>query len=199
MRWFPVLCIILVIYGIYTKYVQRPIVHPVGAITAQSDPEQTVTHASSFEYRGYTINPLADFKIKARVISAEHYLMGREAELSPVDLALGWGRMSDTAVLNKLHISQNGRFYFWRYEDQPPIPTREIISHSANMHMVPASEGIAKQLKAVKQGEIVSLTGYLIEARAKDGWYWKSSLTRNDTGAGACELIWVKAVSIIDK
>jgi hypothetical protein len=36
----------------------------------------------------------------------------------------------------------------------------------------------------------------LIEAQASDGWRWRSSLTREDTGNGACELVLVKSLSI---
>jgi hypothetical protein len=43
----------------------------------------------------------------------------------------------------------------------------------------------------------VIVRGYLVEARGADGWRWRSSLTREDTGAGACELIWVESVSTI--
>ena len=34
-------------------------------------------------------------------------------------------------------------------------------------------------------------SGSLVRIKAKDGWYWNTSLTRNDTGAHACEVIWV--------
>jgi hypothetical protein len=39
------------------------------------------------------------------VLSVERYRTGREAEISPVDFALGWGSMSDDAVTSKLDIS----------------------------------------------------------------------------------------------
>jgi len=47
----------------------------------------------------------------------------------------------------------------------------------------------------VRVGQVVHLTGQLIEARANDGWRWRSSLTRDDTGAGACELFRVESIS----
>lgn len=196
MRWFPILCVSLLAYGAYDKLSHRTVQHPAGVLAAQQDPEQSDTRAATFTYRGYAIHPLAEFSIKSRVLSVEHYSQGREADLSPVDLAMGWGRMSDTAVINQLQISQSNRFYFWRYENQPPIPANEIISHSANMHMIPASDEVEKKLKAVKQGEIVTLTGHLVEATANDGWRWKSSLTRDDSGLGACELVWVQEISV---
>lgn len=195
MRWFPILCVSLLAYGAYNKFSHRTVSHPAGVLTAQQDPQQTDTREPAFEHRGYKIQPLAEFSIKSRVLSVENYASGREADLSPIDLAMGWGRMSDTAVISQLHISQGNRFYFWRYDNQPPIPTGEIISHSANMHMIPASPEIEKVLKAVKPGEVVTLSGYLVEATANDGWRWRSSLTREDSGAGACEVIWVKEIA----
>jgi hypothetical protein len=95
-------------------------------------------------------------------------------------------------VLDAISFSQSGRFYRWQYQSQPPIPHREIELNSANMHMIPSSDGIARRLKAVKAGSIVHIRGYLVQAIAADGWTWRSSLTREDTGAGACELIFVQ-------
>ena len=104
--------------------------------------------------------------------------------------------MSDTTVLQRISISQRGRFYYWSTADFP-IPRREIETSSANMHMIPADDRVEAALKSVRPGQIVTVRGYLVEARAPDGWRWRSSMTREDTGAGACELIWVESVSMI--
>lgn len=140
----------------------------------------------------YSITALADVAITARVLGKENYVLGREADLSPTDLALGWGPMSESKVLAQLSIRQSGRWYRWQtLQTGYPIPRIEIERNSANMHMIPANEQVARALKNVRQNEIISLTGYLVNVIAADGWHWKSSLSRNDTGEGACELIWV--------
>jgi hypothetical protein len=156
--------------------------------------QSSVAGEREFERNGYRIRALARFEVSARVLGAEHYRLDREAQLAPVDLALGWGRMSDTAVLQRISISQRGRFYYWSTADFP-IPRREIETSSANMHMIPADDRIEAALKSVRPGQIVTVRGYLVEARAPDGWRWRSSMTREDTGAGACELVWVESVS----
>ena len=51
-------------------------------------------------------------------------------------------------------------------------------------------------IKGARKGQVVALEGYLVKVISKDGWWWKSSLTRNDTGNGACEVIWVEEVEI---
>jgi hypothetical protein len=150
-----------------------------------------------FRVNGYALTGLAEFSIGARVILAKHYSSDREADLAPVDLALAWGPMADAAVLEAISFSQSGRFYHWRYEGAPPIPRREIERNSANMHMIPSSREMAKLLKAVKPGDLVRLRGYLVRAEAQDGWRWTSSLTREDTGAGACELIFLQELEVL--
>ncbi len=139
--------------------------------------------------------PLAGFSIAARVLSREDYGSGREADFSPVDLALGWGPMRDDAVLSQLDISQSGRFYRYRWSGQPPIPPEDIVRTSANMHLVPANSAVADALDAVDAGDRVRIDGWLVQIEANDGWRWRSSLTRDDSGAGACELIYVCAVT----
>ena len=84
--------------------------------------------------------------------------------LVPTDLALGWGRMSDSAVLAKIDITQSGRFYYWRVKEFP-IPRREIETSSANMHMIPADNDVKRQLEQVREGQLVRIEGFLVDAR----------------------------------
>lgn len=150
--------------------------------------------AGSFMVNGYELRPLQAFALRARALSVTHYRTGRESDLSPTDIAFGWGRMADPAVSGQLSISQSGRWYYWRYSGTPPLPRSEIARSSANMHLIPANAEVARALRAVDKGELVSLRGYLVEARGRDGWSWRSSLSREDTGNGSCELVFVQAI-----
>jgi len=192
-RW---LVVALLAFGAWQWWSGRSIEHAPGELVAD-EPQQTDISGSppQFEKNGYTITALANFELNARVLGVEHYRFDREAQLSPVDLALGWGPMSDSAVLSKIDISQGGRFYYW-HVDEFPIPRRAIETHSANMHLIPADAEVAREFDEVHVGSIVSLAGYLVEAHAGDGWRWRSSLTREDTGYGACELIWVQRFEV---
>ena len=167
-------------------------------VLAPEAPLQREVGASTrgLEREGYAISALASFKGKARVLAREDYYLGRESELSPTDLALGWGPMSDESVLADIDISQRGRFYFW-HVDAFPIPRQEIEHNSANMHFIPANSLVADTLEDVGAGDLIEFDGYLVKISADDGWRWQSSLTRNDTGSGACELIWVRDMRIL--
>ncbi len=149
-----------------------------------------------FQFDQYQITPLADFQLVAKVLSAKNYRSGREAELSPKDLALGWGPMAEQKNLDALTITQSGRWYRW-YTDNFPIPRREIETNSANMHFIPANEVIKTKLKSIKEGDTVKLMGYLVHIDGNDGWRWTSSMTREDTGDGSCELILLEDITKI--
>lgn len=151
----------------------------------------------AFRLPAATLQPLAGISIDARVLGREDYRLGREADLSPTDLALGWGRMRDDAVLSKLDISQSGRWYFYRWQDAPPLPPDEIVRTSANMHMIPADESVARALARVDADQRVRIEGWLVEAQAGDGWTWRSSLTREDSGDGACEVVYVCSLQVL--
>jgi len=203
MKWLIALALVCGIGYHYYKQL-RPIEvelpPPVGVrwVTEAAQPVQrNLSGGPVFRMNGYTLSALAEFSIGARVILAREYGSDREADLSPVDLALAWGPMADPGVLGAISFSQSGRFYHWRYQGAPPIPHREIELNSANMHMIPSSREIAKQLRAIRPGELVRLRGYLVQASAPDGWGWRSSLTRADTGAGACELIFVQELEVL--
>ena len=174
----------------------RPITRADGVLAA-NDPvqEDFTTPQPAIAFKDATLHPLARFSLTARVLSRDDYHFDAESDLSPTDLAFGWGRMSDSAILRGIDISQGGRFYYWRTRAFP-IPRREIETHSANMHMIPADAAVARALQRVRVGDVVSLDGLLVEADKAGGWRWRSSLTRDDTGDGACEVVYVQELDI---
>ena len=149
-----------------------------------------------YDFRGHRLRPLAGFALEARVLGREDYRFDREATLSPTDLALGWDRMADPDVYRRLDISQGGRWYHYRWDaGGPPIPLPEIIRSSANMHLVPADASVAGAIERVRPDQTVRLRGWLVEVEHPEGWRWRSSTSREDSGDGACELIYVCELS----
>lgn len=165
-------------------------------IPAGTEPQQTTTDLpKAFLHEGYTVTPLARYSITAVVLSRDRYRFDPAAELAPVDLALGWGSMSIAGVLNELKISQSARWYEYTYSGEPPLDPQTIATHSANTHCLPANGAVKKQLLAVRRHDLVTLEGYLVEITRPDGYHWRSSLSRDDTGGGACEVMWVTSVA----
>lgn len=180
-------------------FAHRPLAHAPGVLVADAPLQQTVGSGgggvTALRKGDITIKPLATFALSARVLGRADYHWDTESQLARTDLALGWGRMSDSAVLDKVEISQSTRFYFWRVQEFP-IPEREIIESSANMHLIAADRDVERAIGRVRVGDVVTFDGYLVEADWPNGYKWVSSLTRADSGAGACELVWVEHFEI---
>jgi hypothetical protein len=195
----PRLALILLaaLFAGYCYWGGRAIPQPPGILEPNDPVQENVEDGPHWDIDGYDVHALARFEVDARVLSAEHYRWDREAELSPVDLALGWGPMSSNEVIDTLDVSQHGRFFFYSWPSGgPKIPLGEIVRHAANMHMVPLDAPTRATLLDVRRGNLVHLKGWLIEAHAKDGWHWRSSLSRGDSGGGACEVVLVESAAV---
>lgn len=192
--WKRLLIVAAIGWAAYSAWEKRSVQLGPGVVASRAPQQELLNGATAFELNGYRLTPLASYDIEARLLSSEHYRMGREAELSPIDFGVGWGRMSDEAVLKKIDISQSNRFMHWRVQEFP-IPQREIEISAANMHLIPADSAVERQLDKMRVGQIVRLRGRLVRADASDGWHWVSSLSREDTGGGACELFYVEQAS----
>lgn len=174
----------------------RPIHHRPGEIAA-ADPLQSELEASQTLTRGdFQVIPQAQFSGEVRVLGRERYRLGPLADVSPLDIAVGWGPMSDSAVLADIDITQAGRFYFWHYDDEPPIARNDIETHSANWHLVPANDTVWRKLRGLRVGDVVKLDGMLVNLQNPEVGTMTTSLRRNDTGSGACEIIYVESASI---
>jgi hypothetical protein len=190
-----IFCLAVLAYLSFERWAGRPIDHPPGVLVA-TPPIQEEVGGSVFGLDEYILTRRARFKIRARVLSSEPYYLRRESDLSPLDLALGWGVMSDQSVLDRIDITQGNRWYFTKYEYPAPLPDEQIIANSSNMHMIPARKSIERRLKDVRPGHIVELEGYLVDVDHASGWYWRTSLSRTDTGNGACEIVYVESLTV---
>jgi hypothetical protein len=189
--------LILLALTVFTWRRCSPIAHSPG-VQASKEPEQITLHTpqASISKEGWTLQPVAVFSLDARVLGVKWYSGDFTAKLAPCDLVLGWGPMSDTAVLDRLNITQQNRFYRWRFWGTPPISESEIKTQSANMHIIPADDSIAETLKTLREGSLVHLSGNLVVAtHPKADKPWRTSLARDDSGEGACEILYVKSLT----
>lgn len=142
-----------------------------------------------------TLTPRAAYDVAARVAGIEPYRFDPTAFLSPFDFALAWGDVGGDAILPRLSIRQNARFYFWSTGD-PSIDVEYVIAHSANTHLVPGSANVRRALAAVDRGDVVRLRGLLVDVASERGLTWRTSLVREDHGDGGCEILWVESVQV---
>ena len=167
--------------------------HEPGVRLEREPEQQMIAPQVVANFKNYTITAVAAYTIEARVLHTKRYWADGN-DLVPYDVAVGWGAMSDQAVLDRLSISQGNRFFFYEWQNPPPVAVSEIERHAANMHVIAANKQVAIAVKRLRRGEFVAMRGYLVNVGGPDGFYWNTSLRRDDTGNGACEVFYVESV-----
>src|SRR4029077_8875536 len=194
--WLPPAAVVLLGYCALTRPHASGTAEPVDW---SADPLQTDTDRPSFEVGTgkdeVPPDPRASFDISAVVTGDEHYRFDDGAFLVPVDLVMTWGKLPEEPFKSKVTYGQITRYYFWR-TNASDLDLNYIKSHSANMHMIPADDNVRRALLAVGTGDSVRVRGLLVNARRGDGFHWTTSMTREDDGPGACELVWVETIQI---
>jgi hypothetical protein len=166
-----------------------------GAVDWHGEPVQTETRRTPFvwatRHGEVEVRPRAAFDISAVVGAAEPYSFDDGAFLSPVDLVMTWGRLPEEPFRSRVAYYQLTRYYFWRTRDAG-LDLGYIATHSANMHMIPSTRNLARALAHVGGGDRVRVRGLLVDVAGANGFRWLTSLSRDDSGPGACELVWVE-------
>jgi len=136
---------------------------------------------------------LAEYTVDGVVKGKQRY-SDYPSQISAYDFIMAWGDLPTKEVGNSVKYSQSVRWYYFRYFGDTPVTVDYISNHSANVHLIHQNAVVLAQIKKVDKGDRVTLHGYLVNVAFENG-PWKSSLTRGDTGNGACEVMYVTAVT----
>lgn len=147
------------------------------------------------------ITYVAEYKINGRVVDVERYSSNHVRDnLSSRDIALGWGVLSTDESKNKIKWTSIGnRYLSWRTSDnewyQKVGGESVIINSHSNNHLIPSNNEIKRKIESISRGDYVQLEGYLVDVywtNPKGNYFkWNTSISRGDTGNGACEIIYV--------
>jgi hypothetical protein len=197
-QWILFTVLLIILVGLLHHIIStRDIKHPPGVLAAAQPQQVMIRNPHPWQMGKRLVVPLAQFRVQARVLSTERYRFDPVADLAPIDVALGWGPMSDQKIVDQLEIGQGSRRYvLLSSHNQPSLPMGVLLANSANMHMIPANNDIKNKLLALRRGNIIDLSGYLIGVQENGQWTWVSSLSRTDTGDGACEIVWVEHLDV---
>lgn len=176
----------------------RPSGEPTSEIVDPAvDPAQTETDREPFRVGESRITPRASYDISAEIASVERYRFDGFASVSPVDAVLTWGGMPEPPYADRVSYDQMGRFYFW-HTRASDLDLKYIESHSANVHLIPATDNLRRALVGLDAGDRVRLRGLLVDIDWDDGHWVRTSTVRTDTGPGACEVFWVEEAQVDD-
>jgi hypothetical protein len=196
---FPVLLICFILSGCSRpEAVWQPSQEP---LKPWLPPVQSKTAGNAFEktfHDGrFTVYPLYTYSAAALVVGKKKYSYGWEAQVAPYDLALAWEELSKPNYNKFVRFSQRDRWYYFRLKSGTPFDVGFVYRRSSNNHVIPHSANILNALAGLQEGDVIGIRGYLV--RLEGTWngrtvFWKSSTSRNDTGDGSCELIYVTSL-----
>ncbi|MBK7106547.1 MAG: hypothetical protein IPH62_14815 [Ignavibacteriae bacterium] len=188
---------VLIIAGLYFIFKTNEIKQPPGILAPNPPYQEILPKQKIWLHNEYTITAIAKFESTCKALHLKTYSNDKMSNFAPLDIAVGWGKMSDQTIVDKFEIKQQHRWYVWRTK-QFPIPRKEVELNGSNIHIIPANEEVENQLDEIKNGNIISLKGYLVNVKDKDSKFiWKTSLKRDDNGSGACEILWLEEAEVI--
>lgn len=160
------------------------------------NPAFNIAHGLAPTEQQQKISVLEPFNGEFRILGSKEYLNDEQAKFSPIDYAVTRGLFAKPEIASQISINQYDRFLNWKMA-KPPIPAKYATQLVSNMHIIPANPEIALQIKKVKRGDLVRLTGDLVQVNDKD-LVWKSALDWNGVGDGACKLIRVDSIQWLE-
>lgn len=149
----------------------------------------------------FFLTPRAKYSVTGMLVSKRRYRRGFMSRLSPFDYALIWGKVPE--MLSQLKFSQTFRFCFFSLRPGASVDMNYIQNHISNNHLIPSTDNIRRALKKASKKDLVKIDGYLVDVIAssknKGTSHWKTSLKREDTWGGACEIIYITKLQLADK
>ncbi len=159
--------------------------------------QHTTPPLNKFKFKDVTLIEKASFSLTAKVLSAERYYFDRHSSLSSMDIVVGWFNLSNDIILNDMKFLQSDRGYQWQSNSEA-VTNEEILRTTSNIHLIPATDKIAQQLKKIKIGQVIYLEGSLVDVENPSGWNWKTSLSQTDTGKNSSEILYLTELNIIE-
>jgi hypothetical protein len=138
-----------------------------------------------------TLTPRARYATKAFAVAVDTDLDDGFEDVMSIDVALAWGLVANPVVLKTMSFHLKRRYVSARWSGEMPLPKDVVMRHMSNHHLIPATPELQAELERVEPGDLLELEGLLVDVEAK-GTKKRSSLSREDDGNGACEILYVE-------
>lgn len=161
-------------------------------------PKQTLYNKdeqSHLNINGYTLIKKAEYEVNALILSKKEY-SDQQSDLIPLDLALGWQEMAKKTFINEheIIVGQSNRWYQYKYLLKNGSDVGTLIKNmSSNHHLIPQNDFIKEELLSLNKYDVITLKGWLVDVK-KGNLSLNTSLSREDSRGGACEIMLVSSV-----
>lgn len=155
----------------------------------------------------YELTPLYDYEISGLIVGKMDYRLfsiSRTDSVFPMDIGLIWGNNVRNGVHRdrRIRFTEDGRWIWVQWQGDVNFDFNSI----SNNHLLLNDRISKRELKILNLGDQVTVTGKLVNVKGYpsggsglEPFTWNTSTTRTDTGAGACEVVYVENIKILKK
>ena len=151
----------------------------------------------------YVIKPKAHYQISGVVVSLSDANSWRNITHMKVgdfintrDLCVIWHENASNPRLGQFSFTHGDWTCYVQTHDTEAWRSFKL-NELSNNHLLPATPEVADVLAKVRIGDQISISGQLVDYSTDGMPVRKTSLTRDDTGNGACEILYAKDIQIL--
>ena len=150
----------------------------------------------------YRVEPEYAYDITGMIVSYRHHDNNSRMHalandhLNMLDVCVIWGDNTANEHLHKID--------FWNGIFTCNVKTRDKLAWDAfnmdqlsNNHLISDDEFVRRQVRKIRIGDQIRVRGYLASYSSGGGYKRGTSTTRNDTGDGSCETVYVEDFEIV--
>ena len=165
--------------------------------------EVSIVELATYDITG-KVEAIQDYSSSIAGSTLAHTALGGAVidKISPRDISLSWGFLarSDENIYDHVTFTQQvqKRYVYWGFDNylKEKYGEHQIKTHFSNNHIIPKDDHARKALMSLKVGDIVRVTGYLVEVKVLQNGstiatWGPSSLVRDDHD---CEIIYAEHV-----
>lgn len=149
----------------------------------------------------YMVEPQAEYDISGCVVSTNAHwremfgLVGKATDTP--DVGMVWGENLTSGDINKVDFWSGDFTLFFQYG----AGVKFFTNAGGNVHVLAATPEVYDIATGLRRGDQIRMRGALVNYYRTDwGAHWrKSSLTRDDMGPTACEVMFVEQIEIIER
>ncbi len=181
------------------------------ANTLIKEPTQNKSNKKPFNIESnqehYRITPKYEYSLEGVIVSthnADAFLdMAHHEEwrdfINIRDLCIIWGDNVKSGVYKDMQF-ENGNWTCWYSWPNANVRQRFQNNQLSNNHLLAGEESVKRAIMEAQPGDYIYIEGMLVNyTNPANGFKRGTSITRTDTGQGACETIYVEKFDIIKK
>lgn len=171
----------------------------------QTAPRTTAAFAARMGGVDYRVQPVADYELYGLVVSRHDANIwwdwihaASNDHLNAVDLCVIWGVNAADGAYERIKF-WSGQFVCYFQTSDMSVAKPQYFRALSNNHLLTDDPSIARALRRVRIGDQIRISGQLAEYSHNHGFAFHrgTSITRDDTGNGACETIFVRELSVL--